>query len=349
MLLTGFDAPIEQVMYIDKKIKDHNLLQTIARVNRVAKNKSRGYIVDYIGLANHLKDALSIYGADDQKDIQDSLKDITVELPVLENRYQRLLNLFRENGVGDIQDFVEQTNADANKSHQILEASIEIMEDIKLRATFEVYFKNFMQSLDIILPKSSAIPYKIPVKRFGYILIKIKERYKDETLNISGSGEKVKKLINDHLISLGINPKIPPVELLSDRFIAEVEKNKSHKAKASEMAHDAFKAFYKEKGKNKITKRINLYKGRLGVNPNSVRIIELKNRWASCSHKGNLNFHWKVMMTPMKILDYIVVHELAHLLHANHTIAFWNEIDKLLPDYKERKLWLKVNGAGMDI
>jgi type I restriction enzyme R subunit len=237
MLLTGFDAPIEQVMYIDKKIKDHNLLQTIARVNRVAKNKSRGYIVDYIGLANHLKEALSIYGTDDQQDIQASLKDITEELPVLESRYQRLLNLFRENGVNDIQDFVEQTNADANKSHQILEASIEIMEDIKLRATFEVYFKNFMQSLDIILPKSSAIPYKIPVKRFGYILIKVKERYKDETLTISGSGEKVKKLINDHLISLGINPKIPPVELLSDRFIAEVEKNTSHKAKASEMEH----------------------------------------------------------------------------------------------------------------
>ena len=54
-------------------------------------------------------------------------------------------------------------------------------------------------------------------------------------------------------------------------------------------------------------------------------------------------------MTPMKILDYIVVHELANLLHANHTIAFWNEIDKLLPDYKERKLRLKVNGAVMDI
>jgi len=117
----------------------------------------------------------------------------------------------------------------------------------------------------------------------------------------------------------------------------------------SDKAHDAFKSFYKEKGKDKITERINLYKGRLGVNPKSVRIIELKNRLASCSHKGNLNFHWKVMMTPMKILDYIVVHELAHLLHANHTIAFWNEIDKLLPDYKERKLWLKVNGAGMDI
>ena len=78
MLLTGFDAPIEQVMYIDKKVKYHNLLQTIARVNRVAKGKQRGYIVDYIGLAHHLKEALSIYGGDDQKDLEDSFTDITV-------------------------------------------------------------------------------------------------------------------------------------------------------------------------------------------------------------------------------------------------------------------------------
>ena len=56
MLLTGFDAPIEQVMYIDKRVKDHNLLQTIARVNRIAKGKTRGYIVDYVGLTGHLKE-----------------------------------------------------------------------------------------------------------------------------------------------------------------------------------------------------------------------------------------------------------------------------------------------------
>ena len=67
MLLTGFDAPIEQVMYIDKRLKEHNLLQAIARVNRVATGKQRGYIVDYIGLANHLTEALSIYAAEDPR------------------------------------------------------------------------------------------------------------------------------------------------------------------------------------------------------------------------------------------------------------------------------------------
>ena len=83
MLLTGFDAPIEQVMYIDKKLREHNLLQAIARVNRVATNKHRGFIVDYIGLANHLTSALSIYSEEDAQDIHDGLKSVLSEMPIL--------------------------------------------------------------------------------------------------------------------------------------------------------------------------------------------------------------------------------------------------------------------------
>jgi len=158
MLLTGFDASIEQVMYIDKKVRDHNLLQTIARVNRIAKGKSRGYIVDYIGLANHLKDALSIYAADDQADIRDTLTDISAEFPVLEARYRRLINLFRDNGVADIAGFVEQTITDPTKAFEVLEQAIELMKDIRQRADFEVYMKKFMQSMDIILPNAAANP-----------------------------------------------------------------------------------------------------------------------------------------------------------------------------------------------
>ena len=237
MLLTGFDAPVEQVMYVDKKVKDHNLLQTIARVNRVVKGKTRGYIIDYIGLAKHLKEALSIYGADDQKDLEGTMKDISDEVPILEDRYRRLVNLFNDNGVAGIEDFVQQRIDDSAEEFQVLEQAVELMEDLKRREDFEVYLKKFMQSMDIILPHAAANPYKVPVKRFGYILVKVKERYKDDTLNISGAGEKVKKLIDEHLVSLGINPKIPPVELLSPKFISEVEKNESPKAKASEMEH----------------------------------------------------------------------------------------------------------------
>lgn len=110
-----------------------------------------------------------------------------------------------------------------------------------------------------------------------------------------------------------------------------------------------FKQFYKEKGLSKIPERIKLYQASIGVSPNNIRIMELKTHWASCSDTGNLNFHWKCIMAPLKVIDYIVVHELAHLIHKNHTDAFWNTVDRVLPDYQQRKKWLRKKGAMMDL
>lgn len=110
-----------------------------------------------------------------------------------------------------------------------------------------------------------------------------------------------------------------------------------------------FKGFYRRKGLQKISERIRYYQAKVGVKVNTVRILELKNRWASCSQKANLNFNWKCIMAPLTIIDYIIVHELTHLIHSNHSPAFWSELEKVIPDYKERKDWLRLNGAGMTI
>lgn len=239
MLLTGFDAPVEQVMYIDKRLREHNLLQAIARVNRVTKNKHRGFIVDYIGLANHLMEALSIYSDEDAEDIQQGLKNRLTELPILEERYQRLLQHFRAAGVTEIEPFVKGNLATPEADVAVVHTAVGAMQDIKRRADFEVYLNKFLQSLNLILPHASGHPYRPPARRFGYLLRMVKERYKDDSLDIADAGEKVKALINEHLIDLGINPKIPPIELLSDDFIANVRKHSqgSPEAKASEMEH----------------------------------------------------------------------------------------------------------------
>ena len=118
---------------------------------------------------------------------------------------------------------------------------------------------------------------------------------------------------------------------------------------AVEKPYNAFKEFYREKGQDKIAARVEYFKTKMGVNPGEVRVMELKNRWASCSEKQHLNFHWKCLMAPLNIIDYIVVHELAHLKQKNHTDAFWGEVDKVMPDYRERKEWLGQNGARMDL
>lgn len=240
MLLTGFDAPVEQVMYIDKRLREHTLLQAIARTNRVKKGKQRGYIVDYIGLANHLADALTIYSASDEiQELHDSMQSITSELPVLEERYQRLLQQLNELGVKKIKDFVTGALSDSDADIAIVHEAVKALKDEKKRADFEVYLKKFLTSMDIILPHTSAQPYRVPAKRFGYIMQVAKERYKDNSLDLGNAGEKVKKLINEHLISLGINPKIEPIELFADDFMEKLAAHAgtNNEAKASEMEH----------------------------------------------------------------------------------------------------------------
>jgi predicted metal-dependent hydrolase len=114
-------------------------------------------------------------------------------------------------------------------------------------------------------------------------------------------------------------------------------------------AQTAFRDFFVTKGNDRLRARVGYYSPKVGVEPIGVEIRELGNRWASCSPKGQLAFHWKCMMAPQTVIDYIVVHELCHFHHRDHTDAFWNEIDKVLPDYGERKSWLRSNGAGLDL
>jgi hypothetical protein len=117
-----------------------------------------------------------------------------------------------------------------------------------------------------------------------------------------------------------------------------------------DKALEIFKEFYRTKGAPRITKRVRHFKEQMGVETGQIRIMELQHRWASCSvTTGDLNFHWKCLMAPLSILDYIIVHEMAHLKFDNHSEAFWNEVDKIIPDYQERKTWLRFNGAGMDL
>lgn len=114
-------------------------------------------------------------------------------------------------------------------------------------------------------------------------------------------------------------------------------------------ARKVFEAFYIKKGIERIRGRVKFFAPKVGVIPAGIAVKELGYRWASCTKDGKLAFHWKCMMASPKIVDYMVVHELCHLHQRNHSDAFWNEVDKVMPDYRERKLWLKKHGAGLDL
>ena len=293
MLLTGFDAPIEQVMYLDKKIREHTLLQAIARTNRVKKGKQRGYVVDYVGLTNNLTDALQLYAAtDEQQELVDGLKNIQSEMPVLQERYQRILTLFSQNKVASVKEYAEGKLPDVEADAAVVHAAVTLLKDEKLRADFDVFLKKFLSSLDIILPHSAGLGYRVPAKRLGYIQRVTKERYKDSSLDLGDAGQKVRDLINEHLISLGINPKVPPVELLSEDFLEKLNQHAAgnSQAKASEMEHairkhctvhhDEDPAFYKSLS-DKVEQLIDQYQeqwDKLAEELEKLRTVALQGR-----------------------------------------------------------------------
>ncbi|WP_375171705.1 M48 family metallopeptidase [Marinobacter sp.] len=117
----------------------------------------------------------------------------------------------------------------------------------------------------------------------------------------------------------------------------------------TQAARIAFEQFYADKGQLRFADRVAHFAPKVGVEISSIRVKDMGYRWASCGRNGALNFHWKCMMAPPRIIDYFVVHELCHFHHRNHTDSFWNEVDKVLPDWRERKEWLRKRGASLDI
>ena len=137
-----------------------------------------------------------------------------------------------------------------------------------------------------------------------------------------------------------------PLKLKDGRFCLQ---RKIVETGGENAAKQVFEQFYTEKALERIKKRVAYFAPKVGVTPLSVEVKEIGYRWATCSPNGKLSFNWKCMMASPKVIDYIVVHELCHLRHLDHTDAFWNEVDKVLPDFTERKTWLRENGAALDI
>jgi predicted metal-dependent hydrolase len=112
-------------------------------------------------------------------------------------------------------------------------------------------------------------------------------------------------------------------------------------------AKQAFETYLTEKGQPRLNERVKYFAPKVGVQVAEIKVKDMGYRWASCGTRNILNFNWKCLMAPPQIIDYIVVHELCHFHHRDHRNAFWNEVDKVMPDYRERKEWLRKNGASL--
>jgi type I restriction enzyme R subunit len=221
MLLTGFDAPVEQVMYLDRKIVAHDLLQAVARVNRTSGQKRCGYVVDYIGLAHHLGEALKDYDGDD---VEGALNDITVELPKLLDRRARVVAIFTDHGITDLQADVEK--------------SVYLLESLKIRADFINKLRAFYETLALIEHRPE-VPGDVfrDAKLLGFINKVAANLYRDPALDLLGVPEKVKALIYEHVSARGVDPKISPTTITDAEFEKVLEAQTSSRARAAQMQH----------------------------------------------------------------------------------------------------------------
>ena len=114
--------------------------------------------------------------------------------------------------------------------------------------------------------------------------------------------------------------------------------------KAQPQAPEIFEAWYKARALKVISERVQFYAAQHGFHFEKIRITSARTRWGSCSSRGTLSFTWRLVMAPLEVIDYVVIHELVHLKIKNHSPVFWAEVARLMPSYKRCTAWLKKNG-----
>lgn len=231
-LITGFDAPKNTVMYLARNLKDHSLLQAIARVNRLYEGKDFGYVIDYYGVLEQLGEAMNLYGTlseFDPEDVGDALTEVAQEVGSLPQKHSELWDIFK---------------AVRNKADE--EAYEQLLADDEIRQRFYDKFSAYNRTLGVALstvkffsetPEEMVRRYKKDLAFFSKLRVSVKRRYAEE-VDYKEYEAKVQKLIDTHVTSDEVLQITPPVNIFDqDKFQAEVEKLQTAASKADTIAY----------------------------------------------------------------------------------------------------------------
>jgi type I restriction enzyme, R subunit len=213
MLLTGWDAPIAACLYLDKPLKEHNLLQAIARVNRSKKGKKAGFIMDYNGITAYLIQALEIFSGDLRPD--DILKNINEEFPKLEMNHTKLVEFFKPMKI----------DRKYNRQEYI-DTALQFIEPINKRDDFKSLLKDFNKSINIVLPNTKALKFQGDFKLFNEIKLRARNAFPDdEELKITkDESQMLQGMIDEHLKAEGVESLLSePISIIDkDKFKEEI-------------------------------------------------------------------------------------------------------------------------------
>ncbi|SHJ31594.1 hypothetical protein SAMN05444401_2723 [Clostridium amylolyticum] len=178
----------------------------------------------------------------------------------------------------------------------------------------------------------------------------VQKQYEVQSININKinrevvSGESYLYLGRNYSLEIEyINTKDINVKLFRGKFIISTYTRNQDKIKL------ALENWYREKTLLRVNERVNYYKQYFNIRPKDIKVKEQKKRWASCTSNNELLFNWRCSMAPANILDYIVLHEMTHMIYKDHSQEFWDRMAAVMPDYEVRKEWLRNNGIKLDI
>jgi type I restriction enzyme R subunit len=223
MLLTGFDAPIEQVMYLDRVIVAHNLLQSIARVNRVGpEGKDKGFVVDYVGVGHHLKRALDTYAEKELQEIIDCITDDDAELNELIKAHKDIWDFLK---VYDLEDLSDS------------DAFFDVFYDEDIRFEYIKLYNKLTSCFNNVLPRKEALDFFNDWKAFTEINALANKHFRDGRFSMKGIPPKLRAIADEYLISKGIEQQVAPISIIADDFFDKVKTKKRTKTKAAEVEH----------------------------------------------------------------------------------------------------------------
>ena len=201
---------------------------------------------------------------------------------------------------------------------------------------------------------SIVVPASLDTQRISQLLTDKKQWIKAKiNLHREAQPASLKKFVSGEALSyLGRNYRLKiytgsfkPIKLMHGHLTVTVPRGKQN----TDAIRNALIHWYKEKAEAKLREKVERYIDAVGVSPKSVGIKSYKSRWGSCSASGKIDFNWKIIMAPNRIVDYVVIHELCHLKHHDHSPKFWKEVERVIPDYLACKEWLKENAGAIEI
>ncbi len=235
------------------------------------------------------------------------------------------------------------------KTIDTIEADGFVAEIIRTNRKKTVSIKVAEGKVSVVAPKT------FPAKEISALVAK-KQRWIKQKLAIQNNvlkvqpkqfiaGESFSYLGNNYRLKIESGP-YPDLKFQQEQFIATVRNISANNAPAIKQM---LIKWYQQQAETILRERTKSYSEVIGVTPSKITIKLFKVRWGSCSIRREIQYNWKIIMAPKHIIDYLVVHELCHIQHHNHSPLFWKTVAKYHPEYKECKVWLKNNASLLEI